>query len=77
MKYGNCFYCGKEINVTDSKRMVPLEKPYMNLFFHLDCLNEIPDINLYLTENQNLLQEYSRSKYKKSCKNNSDQDIML
>ena len=62
MKYGNCFYCGKEINVTDSKRMVPLEKPYMNLFFHLDCLKQIPDIGIYLTENSKMLYNYRENK---------------
>ena len=51
MKYGDCFSCGKKINIEDSKRMVPLEKPYINLFFHLDCYKLIPDMVIYLTEN--------------------------
>lgn len=58
MKYSPCFYCHKEILPTDSKRMVGLDVPYVNLFFHTECLKLIPDLLSYLTKNRELVYNY-------------------
>lgn len=34
-----CFYCKEEM--TEGYKLYPLDKPYINLFFHLSCLKEI------------------------------------
>jgi hypothetical protein len=36
-----CTRCHKEIE--GDYKMVPMEKPYLNLFFHRDCFSEISD----------------------------------
>lgn len=56
-----CFHCNEEI-VWNKKeptkearyKMVGLDRPYLNLFFHIDCFAEIKE-NLieYLAENVN------------------------
>jgi len=67
MRYGNCFYCGKEISITDSKRMVPIEKPYINLFFHLDCYKTVPEMSVFLTQNAQMIYntKYNKKKIEK------------
>jgi hypothetical protein len=38
-----CPKCKKEILSEDIKFMLPLEIPYMNIYFHRDCYLEIED----------------------------------
>ena len=55
-----CFDCGKPITVQDY-RMVGLDIPYVNLFFHRDCLFRVggySGINVYLAENIVLCYNY-------------------
>jgi hypothetical protein len=38
-----CFECEKEIEPLQEYRIVALDKPYKNLFFHKKCLTEVLD----------------------------------
>lgn len=62
MRYGKCFFCNNVINPEDTKRMVPLEKPYVNLFFHLDCFRLVPDLVVYLTKNLERVYNYKENR---------------
>ncbi len=45
-----CFYCNKKIG--ESKYfLLGLDIPYINLYFHLSCYQEIDDIETYLKLN--------------------------
>ena len=53
-----CFLCliNKDRDPTIDKgsisyQMIGLEKPYINLFFHRECYEKIPDIRKFLVEN--------------------------
>ncbi len=62
-----CFYCSKEIQIEDKKRMVPVEIPYINLWFHKDCYDVIKSTEvIYLSQNVQMILDYKeRSKNKK------------
>ncbi|GEM_PF-2217927 len=49
-----CFYCGKVIEKNDSKIIIALDKPYINLWVHKECEIEIYNygVNKYLNENK-------------------------
>lgn len=52
-----CFKCKKSIETNDY-RMVGLDKPYVNLFYHTDCFMEsggYDKICLYLAENPKMV----------------------
>jgi len=36
-----CFECEKEIEPLQEYRIVALDKPYTNLFFHRECLQKV------------------------------------
>lgn len=47
----NCFHCHLIIGADQSKFMLALEKPYMNLWFHRPCYDSVRgEIELYLAE---------------------------
>lgn len=53
-----CIECGKEIKSSVPYKMLALEKPYKNIFLHLDCYNELMErvidwkgLELYLANN--------------------------
>jgi len=46
-----CPYCKNNINPEQSKFMYPLEKPYMNIYFHLECYKNIEDMLEFLQNN--------------------------
>jgi hypothetical protein len=53
-----CLYCiVKEKNYPKIDKtlanyyMIPIEKPYRNIFFHKECLSKIDNILIFLTEN--------------------------
>jgi len=59
-KYKPCIVCKKEILDIDSKFMIALEVPYLNLYVHRSCWMEIrnnldefmsDNLERYLTEN--------------------------
>lgn len=37
----SCVECQKEVVPSTPYKMVALEKPYINLFFHRDCYNSV------------------------------------
>ena len=51
-----CIYCKKKVYKEDKKYMVGLEKPYINLFLHMDCYKKIKDNLLEFLENN--LEDY-------------------
>lgn len=64
-----CFHCEKEIELVDKKRMVPIEVPYRNLWFHRDCYNLIKEKEeLYLTQNAEKCYNYSEKQLKNKQK---------
>jgi hypothetical protein len=48
-----CLHCDNEILETDSKQMVGLDVPYLNIWFHRGCYNLFvkSEINEYLRNN--------------------------
>lgn len=48
-----CLYCKKEIGENDKKRMVAFDKPYANLFVHLECLKPLDDYDVSKFANDN------------------------
>ena len=61
-----CFKCNKEIKQEDKKFMYGLDRPYINLFFHEDCWSKIErDIEVYLTQNVDLVYNYIEKQGKK------------
>lgn len=46
-----CPVCNKEILPEETKYMVGLEVPYINIFFHLDCYKTITDMTEFLNKN--------------------------
>lgn len=62
-----CFYCSKEINSEHRKRLVPLEVPYGNLWFHRECYDIIkPEEELYLAQNSERCYTYLYKDVKRS-----------
>jgi len=63
-----CFHCGKEINLGENEKykMVPIESPYLNLFFHKEtCYREIKSTEKeYLTENAEKIWEWASNNLK-------------
>lgn len=74
MNYGLCFYCDKEILSTDEKRIVPLDKPYINLWFHRACLDSIENVDVLLTQNPQKIYNY-KEKRDLSTKNQGKSSI--
>lgn len=70
-----CIDCGGKLERTEGEyKMVALDKPYANLFFHPKCLSDIEqgnekNLSVYLTENYeiwyNKYIEYGKSKRKR------------
>lgn len=63
MKFRECYKCKEKIiyekddngRVKDVRyKMVPLDYPYINLFFHVKCYEEVDDMFLYLSGNPDL-----------------------
>lgn len=55
-----CIHCGKDITVGDHF-MYGLDRPYINIFFHIDCFKKIgglDKIDEYLAENEKMLYTY-------------------
>ena len=69
-----CIHCGEKLErKAGGYIMVPLEKPYLNLFFHPKCLSNIEqgdrnNLFVYLTKNReiwyNRYIEYEKAKKK-------------
>lgn len=54
-----CFECKCEIATGTLKFMLPLEKPYTNLWFHRDCYNKVKgEIEVYLAQNVERVYNY-------------------
>jgi hypothetical protein len=53
-----CFHCGNKIE--GRYKLIPIEKPYGNVFFDIDCAKnvEIDGENAYFTANFDKLIEY-------------------
>lgn len=53
-----CFKCDKEVSSKEPYKMVALEVPYYNAFFHmecyLNCMREFDDIYLYISSEDSL-----------------------
>jgi Fe-S cluster assembly iron-binding protein IscA len=57
-----CFFCDLEVKKDDLKRMVALERPYINLWFHRACYSLIKDNELgYLTANIKKIFKYEKA----------------
>lgn len=41
-----CFVCGEKLE--EDIFMLGLDRPYVNLWFHLECLNKLDDLEAYL-----------------------------
>lgn len=63
-----CFFCEKIIDSEQKKRMIPVERPYINLWFHLDCLSEINNMKDYLNDNIDKLNEFLKKQSKMNKK---------
>lgn len=65
-----CFHCGTEITDIKDRRMLGLDIPYVNLFFHRECfaLNVAEDSNAYIRKNEEKVYNYLK-KYTKKGKN--------
>lgn len=50
MLYDNkkCFVCEENLDEIEEIFMLGLDRPYVNLWFHKVCLNEIDDLLAYL-----------------------------
>jgi uncharacterized protein YmfQ (DUF2313 family) len=58
-----CIVCKKDVLKTDDKKMIGLEIPYVNLYIHKECYNEIKDtLEEFMKEN---LECYLREMKKK------------
>jgi len=57
-----CFKCNKEILKEDKRIMIPIERPYLNLYMHRDCYNEIEEIVKYLNSNYERISKLCRKK---------------
>jgi hypothetical protein len=45
----NCFICGEKLTEFGGVYMLGLDRPYVNLWFHRDCFNNIEeDLLMYL-----------------------------
>lgn len=57
-----CFRClceGKDLEVGDEYFMYPLDRPYVNIFFHRACYKEVEqNIVEFLAQNQKILYTY-------------------
>jgi len=54
MSTKTCFHCNKRIEDPLDYNMMPVERPYLNLFFHKNCFKLVGGYNkmpIYLTEN--------------------------
>ena len=51
-----CFKCGKPIE--GLKSILPLDRPYVNLFMHRDCYTGIEDDLAYVTEHYDRIMQY-------------------
>jgi hypothetical protein len=64
-----CFLCEKPIIVSEGYRMVPVEVPYGNVFFHVECVESVkqnnPDIYSYLNTRFNDLVPYFHGEIRK------------
>lgn len=66
MRNQTCFHCSKLIEDPLDYNMMPVEKPYINLFFHKNCFKIIGGygkMSVYLTLNgDNVLKLLSKLK---------------
>lgn len=52
MMMNKCPVCNQEILYTERPFMIGLEKPYMNIFFHKECYNQVEgNMTEFLDEN--------------------------
>jgi hypothetical protein len=58
----HCFVCNKEIE--DDYRMIGVDKPYVNLFFHKACLSSVGDLSIYLVQNAKRVYNYKENSEK-------------
>lgn len=61
-----CFYCDEEIIFPDRYQMIPLERPYINLFVHKNpCYQEILRVGeeKYLNDNNEKLYKIVTNRY--------------
>lgn len=72
-----CIHCEKKLKKKEPYKMVALDKPYLNLFFHPECLSSIEkgdrnNLFVYLTKNHeiwyNRYIEYEKTKRKQGKK---------
>ena len=57
-----CIVCKEDVLISDEKKMIGIEKPYVNIYVHLSCYKEIEsNLEEYLKEN---LGEYLRNRTK-------------
>ena len=49
-----CLYCKQEISETDKKRIVAFDRPYANLYVHLECAKPLDDYGAVNFANDNI-----------------------
>lgn len=57
-----CPVCSKTIN-TDDKMMIGVDRPYVNIWFHKECVRMV-DINKFLSENWEMCYNIYRDQQK-------------
>lgn len=65
-----CFFCGEEIKEGEG-RIVPLDKPYVNIWAHREGCADAMDY-AYLYENIDRIMEYAASQQGIKKKNNKE-----
>jgi len=61
MKPGNCFDCNKPIDDINDYKMVGIDIPYVNIFFHKSCfilIGGYGNIREYATQRSELVYNY-------------------
>lgn len=62
-----CIICSQEVSHGE-KRMFGLDIPYVNVYFHRDCISNDFEINKFLHENSVLVYNYIRNNNEKPVK---------
>lgn len=75
-----CFYCDEVIesnpeNPCQTYRMIPLERPYANIFLHVPCLEEVKKtgVEQYLNDNYDRIGPYNCGVGKRTRKNSKSE----
>ena len=70
-----CFKCLKSIGDVYDRKLIALDRPYVNLFFHSECLSSYENIYDFLLKNAEKIYEYiektSKNKKKRIKRSNN------